>query len=461
MKSYVLIVLCLSLVLLPGILWAQDVNEEDIFSDSNTVQNEPPQDATTQNKNTQGVNEGDIFSDGNTVIGIEKKQDEKVTDALTQESKSFSGEIATNFTYYATRDCLEGNADWGDNPYTTSVDGDFLLDVRLNKGIKAFGDLWVTYSPQDEANNPDTDHFQNTLKELFVDVNIARKVYFRFGKQNLKWGRGYFWNPTDVISEDRKDFNDLNARLEGVYGLKMHIPFGTKVNIYSFLNASSANTTKDFALAGKFEILLPHNIEMAVSAWTKDGYRAVYGLDFATYKLGMDWRGEISISHGDNRHRLVQQNGEFIDTQVTDEWVPRLCLGFTRLFDAGNYTDRISLTGEFYYNHGGYERDMLQDPMLRGRFLQGGYFEPNNYGKYYAALFSSYSKFLLSDMTFNLNAIGNVSDSSWILSSGVAYQLANNAALNVNITGYLGAKNREYTFAGNAISAEVSVNLSF
>jgi hypothetical protein len=449
------------LLLIPVMAWAQEVNEDELFSDPNTTQPATATNQPNQPQNTSGANEGDIFSDQNSVVSITEKQDEKVSDLVNQESKSFSGEIAANFTYHTTRDCLEGDTDWGDNPYTTSVDGDFLLDVRLNKGIKAFGDLWVTYSPQDEANNPDTDHFQNTLKELFVDVNIARKVYFRFGKQNLKWGRGYFWNPTDVISEDRKDFNDLDARLEGVYGLKMHVPFGTQVNIYSFLNASSANKTKDFAVAGKIEILLPHNIEMAVSAWTKDGYRAVYGLDFATYKLGMDWRGEISVSHGDNRHRLTQQNGEFIDTQVTDEWVPRLCLGFTRVFDAGNYTDRISLTGEFYYNHGGYERDMLKDPMLRGLFLQGGYFEPNNYGKYYAALFSSYSKFLLSDMTLNLNAIGNVSDSSWILSSGVAYQLANNAALNFNITGYLGAKNREYTFAGNAISTEVSVNLSF
>ncbi len=68
------------------------------------------------------------------------------------------------------------------------------------------------------------DPLQTTLKEFFADGNYKYKVYVRFGKQNLKWGRGYLWNPTDLISQDRKDFGDMDARREGVYGLKMHIP---------------------------------------------------------------------------------------------------------------------------------------------------------------------------------------------------------------------------------------------
>jgi len=466
MKTYLIIVFCLSFMLMPGIVGAQDVNEGDLFSDPNTVQNATPKDTTPQatnpqDKNSQGASEGDIFSDANTVVGIETKTDEKISDAVTQPSVSFSGEISGNLGYDVTRDGLEGDADWGDNPYSTSVDGDFLLDVRLNKGIKAFGDLWAAYSPQDEENNPEPKYFQNKLKEFFLDVNIAHKVYLRYGKQTLIWGRGYFWNPTDLISQDRKDFNDLNVRREGVYGLKMHVPFGTTYNVYGFINASGANKTKEFAYAGKFEVLLPKNIEMSVSTWTKEGYRAVYGLDFATHKLNMDWRGEISLSHGDNRHRLELQNNEYTDTEVTDEWVPRLCLGFTKMFDAGNYTDRIMVTGEFYYNHGGYTKNMLADEAIRDRFLEDGYFEPGNYGKYYAAIFSSYSKFLISEMTLNLNAIGNLSDASFIVSPGIDYELANNALLSFKVNGYLGAQNREYTLAGNAIGAELSVNLTF
>lgn len=460
MKRSLFVICCITWVLFAGMTMAQET----------TTQNSPAPETKTENTAqpaaTSDMNdEGDIFSDSESVVPVEQKVDEKLTDVITEESKTFSGEVAAKFGYYLTRDYLEGDSDFEDNPYSTSVEGDFLLDIRLRNGIKSFIDFYAIYSPQDAENSSDNaeikddDHLDTMLKEFFVDVNIGKKVYFRAGKQNLKWGRGYFWNPTDVISEDRKDFQDMDARLEGVYGLKMSIPFGTKYNIYTFINASGANKTKELSFAGKFEVLLPKNVEMGLSAWSKDGYRAVYGMDFAAHGFNTDFRGEISLSHGDNRHRLNVEGEEFVDERVSD-WMPRICLGFTKEFDHKDVNNRISITGEFYYNDGGYEKNMLEEP-TRTQFLEGNYFEPGNYGKYYAALFSSYQKFIVSDMTLNVNAIGNLSDSSFMILSGVNYELTNNATLNVNVDGYFGSKNREYTFAGNAISAEAIVNLAF
>jgi len=442
MKRYWTVFLWLAIVLMTTAIWAQEADEENIFS------------------------EDDIFSDGESVVDLEDTIDETVTEQIESESVTFSGEISANFGFDITRAYLDGDDDFEDNPYSTSVDGDFLLDVRLREGIKSFANLGLRYTPQGNEFDKSDDHLDTVLKEFFVDVNIARRVYLRGGKQNLKWGRGYFWNPTDLISEDRKDFIDMNARLEGVYGLKMHVPFGTKYNIYGFINTSGANKTNEFSYAGKLEVLLPKDVEMALSAWGKDEYKPVFGLDFATYKFNMDWRGELGLSYGDNRHRLgIEEtpNGEkrYTDKEVIDEWVSRICLGFTRSFDFRNVNDRISLTGEFYYNHGGYAQDMLKDQEVRDEFLQGGYFEPGNYGKYYAAIFSSLSKFIVSDMSFKLNAIGNLSDSSFILSSGVNYELANNAWLRCDIRGHFGRKNREYTLDGTALSTEVSVSVMF
>ncbi len=41
-------------------------------------------------------------------------------------------------------------------------------------------------------------------------------------------------------------------------------------------------------------------------------------------------------------------------------------------------------------------------------------------GQFYAALFGSVSKFLLSDMTLNVNVISNLTDSSWLLKPGIS-----------------------------------------
>lgn len=431
MQKFYAVACCLGMLLLTNLAWAADKAEED-----------------------------DIFSDAATVVDVKEKTDDSILDVLTEESVTFSGEIGANFGYQILRDYLDDKSDFEENPYTTTMESDLLLDVRLRKGIKAFADLWVEYNPKTDENRPDADHLQTTLKEFFVDANISQKVYFRFGKQNLKWGRGYLWNPTDLISVDRKDFNDMDARREGVYGLKMHVPFGTTWNIYSFVNASGANQADEFSVAGKVEVLLPKNIEMSVSAWKKKDYKAVYGVDFATHKFSTDWRGELSLSNGDNRHRLEQQNGEYVDQTVEDEWIPRVAVGFTRNFDWKDVKNRISITGEFYYNHGGYDDNMLEDA-TRDQFLEGDYFEPNNYGKYYAALFASYSKFLVSDMTLNLRAISNLSDASTILTSGVSYGVVNNMVLNCEVSGYLGDDDREYTLSGNAIGIDVAASLNF
>ena len=46
------------------------------------------------------------------------------------------------------------------------------------------------------------------IKEVFVDFNLANTVYFRAGKQVLKWGTGYFWNPTDLINIEHRSFTN-------------------------------------------------------------------------------------------------------------------------------------------------------------------------------------------------------------------------------------------------------------
>ena len=449
MKRYLSLMLCCSLLCISGVVWAQD---DDVFSEDS-------------------FSEDDIFSDVESVVDIEETTDDSILDVLTEESTTFSGEITANFGYVLTRDYFDDKTDLEDNPYSTSMEGDFLLDVRLQQGIKAFANLGATYTPQaassetedlemgPPANNDDP--LQTSLREFFVDGNYERKIYVRFGKQNLKWGRGYLWNPTDLISQDRKDFGDMDARREGVYGLKTHIPFGTTWNIYGFINASGADKVDEFAFAGKVEVLLPQNIEMSVSAWKKKDYKAVFGLDFATHKFNADWRGELSLSKGDTNSRVEKHNGHYVDVTNDNDWTPRVALGFTRMFDHRDVNNRFSLTGEFYYNHAGYEEDMLGSDDIRDRFLEDGYFEPNNYGKYYAALFASYSKFIISDMTLNVNAIGNLSDSSFMVSSGLTYGVINNLSLSCDVNSYIGSKNKEYTLMGDALGVELSASLAF
>ena len=61
-------------------------------------------------------------------------------------------------------------------------------------------------------------------------------MYFRAGKQVLKWGTGYFWNPTDLINIEHRSFTNTNALLHGVFGLRSDVVFSPNWHLYTFLN---------------------------------------------------------------------------------------------------------------------------------------------------------------------------------------------------------------------------------
>ena len=472
---YFYIVVC-ALMLCAQPISAQDINEDDLFSTDPVQEDaapkaEPPE-AAPKSPDLNSSEE-DIFSSSDNISTVEESADDSLATIMDQESVSFSGELSGNFGASLLRDYLDGDKDFEDNPYSTSVEGDFLLDVRWKKGIKAFGDLWLSYSPllneptaaEDAQNSEETeepDDFDTVLKELFVDVNIAKKVYFRFGKQALKWGRCYLWTPTDLLSEDRKSFADMEARLEGVYGLKAHVPFGTTVNVYGFAQFDNADNLSQIATAAKVEWLLPRDVEIGLSAWQKNDYHAVFGFDVATYKLGVSWRGEMSVATEDNRDYLEQNAaGEWVNTTHDDKWTPRFAFGGTKTFDYGNYSDRISVTVETYHDPNGYDTDMFEDDAVRQVFLDGDYYLPNYYGQWYLAVFSSVAKFLVSDVTLNLDLMSNLTDSSWLLKPGISYEIASNAMLQFDVTGHFGEENREYTFGGQAVDVDARLNLTF
>jgi len=350
--------------------------------------------------------------------------------------------------------------------------GNLLLDARLKKGIKGFANLEVEYTP-------DTGKTQYWLRELFIDLNYKNKLYFRTGKQVLQWGRCYFFNPTDLINVEKKSFIDKIGSREGAYGLKMHIPFGTKANIYTFIDTGKADNADTLAGAYKFEWLMGET-EMALAVWGKKGFLPVYGYDISTRLFKIDISGELSLTYGDNYPVMNENAGSLYLEKTSDEWVPRAALGLSKSFDLGDVQDKISVTVEGYYNHRGYEENILDDsgiylydrpvvvddtmiPMgpKAAYFYGNGLYEPNNFGKYYLAMFTTVSKFISSDISLNINGIANMSDSSAIISTGLSYSDINDLSASFSVSSYLGNDNREYTFAGNAMDIRFTVGIIF
>ncbi|MBI4979725.1 MAG: hypothetical protein HZC28_19765 [Spirochaetes bacterium] len=415
---------------------------------------------------------------------------------------SLTGQLTSISSYNMVRDFVQAKGiEWyNSNSLGTKLNAELYVDIRLRESIKGYADLAITYNPLGEIGGKnvalvstnklttnywtlgETNNLILTVKELFIDANIAKVVYLRTGKQVLAWGQGYFWNPSDLINIQKKDFANIttaNLTREGTYGIKMHVPFGTTANLYGFLNMKDIKNFDDIGVAGKIEALL-FGWEGSVSGVASKGYRPVYAADLTGRIpfINVDVRGEASLSYGDNKNRLYSSNVSitfpittnyttYYTQQVSNEWVPRICVGFSKSFDVLDVKDRLTVLGEYFYNAGGYNGDGFRDSDQIKKYALFSLYEPNYFGVHYGFLAVSVSKFILSDMTFNFNVIANCSDWSGVVVAGISYNPVYNFTIGCSLSGNVGTENGEYTLASpytgliNGMSATVTVALTF
>jgi hypothetical protein len=439
------------------------------------------------------TDEDQLFSGGETVVSQDEINDDQVDDELKEKHLGFSGQINANlgYTNYSAAD------DWAlsykkkihmpqydADQLANQISADLFVDIRLTKGIKGFLSLGVDYFPGgvDVVNSIDNlevsgptpeisflpkEYIKLNIKEFFVDTNWKNKVYFRTGKQYLKWGQGYFWNPTDFINVSRKDFLNMNAVQEGVFGAKITVPSGVKQNAYFFVDMNNAQKFSDTALAGKYEFLIK-NTEMSLSASIQKDREPFYGFDISGRIWNLDYHGEISLKDVGN-YKVLDYNTLSLPAR-SGELSPQVCLGFTKFFTVGDIKDRVSLNAEFFYNQAGYDQNIIgriaSEPDTGTRELAQTAFimnyQPFMISKYYLALFGSVQKFIVSEMTLNINSMVNLVDRSTVLTAGIGYIPAlTDMAINFSVNGFLGEPNTEATFSGNRWSVSLGTRISF
>ena len=354
------------------------------------------------------------------------------------------------------------------NLFNSYIVGNIMLDARLKNGVKAFANMETEYYAK-------TRETTSILREAFLDFNINRRAYFRTGKQVLQWGRCYLWNPTDLVNVEKKTFIPKIGYRDGAYGVKLHVPFGTDYNIYGFLDTGNAAEDRDLGGALKFEFLTGRT-EMAFSGWAKRDRYPVFGYDLSSRLGHVDIAGEVSVARRDNT-RFIQNNGGVLDIIRKEQpWPVKAAINFSKGFRLGNFTDRLTVATEFFYNQTGYTKTPFRDmthytfsgplsvlsPGTKRDFMLGnGLYTPNYLSKYYGAVFTSISRFIITDMTLNMNYVRNLNDNSGVLSTGVTYKNINDFSAGCLVNAYLGPANSEYTLSGAKLMVQLTAGVSF
>lgn len=409
------------------------------------------------------INEDELFGDPDAVItekpSLPEKEEEKKV--------GFSGEITS-----AAMDIVSSTS--ARNSLYTYTVANIFLDARMKSGLKAFANMETTYLSQTKTT-------EVALREMFFDFNYRRKAYFRTGKQVLQWGRCYLWNPTDHINIERQTFIRRIGYREGAYGTKFHVPFGTKANIYGFFDTGSTPEAGDIACALKYEFLVG-GTEMAFSAWGKNTYNPVLGYDISSRIGTIDIMGEASVSKGENVSGMKEENGTLFTERDNDKTISKASVNFTKRFRLGNFKDRVTFITEFYYNGAGYENNEFADNTvyaydtatlnaISGTYMTTGtkkdylvynsLYEANEFSRYYGAMFLTIDRFIISDMSLNINVLQNASDGSGLVSAGTTYKNINDFSAGILVNAYYGMRDSEYTFSSEALNVQLTFGVSF
>ncbi len=355
------------------------------------------------------------------------------------------------------------------NSLNTYVLGSLFLDARLKNGVKGFANLETTYIAKTRVTTA-------TLREVFLDFNIGDRVYFRTGKQVLQWGTCSLWNPTDLVNIEKPTFVRKLGSREGAYGLKFHIPYGTKYNVYGFLDTGNAATDSNLGGALKFEFLTGRT-EMSFSGWGKRDRHPVFGTDLSSRVGDVDVAAEVSAARRDNALYISDDGGILTAGHKEQQWPVKAAVDFRKGFRLGNFNDRLTVGTEFFYNQNGYVKSPFRDSKIyafsgplaatlpggtKSMFLLGNsLYDPNYLARYYGALFTSVSRFIITDMTLSVNYIHNFNDNSGALTAAVNYLNMNDFSAGCLLLTPLGPANGEYTFSGAKLLVQLTAGISF
>jgi len=204
----------------------------------------------------------------------------------------------------------------GDEGLGFSVSGTLSFDARPDRDFRVFGKFKAAYPFSDAT-------AANSIRifELFSDFNLARTVYFRFGKQTLSWGLSRFYQLADPLSVAVKDPQDPEADLEGPLSLKASLPFG-RHTLFAYAVAKDSYLPNDLSAAslsdlgygvkGDFLIRLPDNpltgdAELSVGAYRQADLAPVLTFGLSSNIGKVQFFTEPVLSWGLNRYRLTDE----------------------------------------------------------------------------------------------------------------------------------------------------------
>lgn len=445
--SKILLLIFVLLLMCSPVVFAQDNNDNDDNNDNNE-----------ENDNDNWIDENDLFPDDDNDNNDD--QDDQDNDNNNEDEFDFDIDeseseydilkiggtlgISIPITVGETLEDAESPFD-NTNMLGTPLTMMTYFSAALTDTLKAYAEFEYSYTPRyyDGLLRKDwvDDQFNFILDEMFLHINLNYILFVTLGKQNIKWGAGYMWSPTDYINTQRKDPLDPEADRNGITGVELSLPFSYSEGIFKFLTFIGFESMKnilDASITLRMEFSYKF-FEISATAYYKKWKRPMFGVDFSSGLssfLGgtLDYWVEGSFSMGSNRvfvdfdEDLPFGEMKFYTYEAEkDEAYFKVDLGFSYMNSdiPEALGSSIMFNVEYLYNQAGYSNDQvyLIPYAVILNYSEGVMaFAPFEMGQHYiGALFSLSEPCTIDDLSFTSTYILNASDYSQILYFSLGY----------------------------------------
>ena len=415
---------------------------------SNTATGDPTSKDRIYNDKTtadQSESEDDIFSNEPITSEIPKTDQNLFKPPQIVEKKlDIGGKFVSTFSAQPT--WLFGDLSAGS--YVPSSDLLYLdlgmtlfLDSRPDDHFRVYTKLNVYYpynlNTKILSTLPSSDNLK--IMEMFADFDINRIVFFRAGKQTIKWGVGYFFSPADIINtvpiDPQNPTNDTTR--EGPVAIKMQIPIQT-TNLYGYIIDYDVTHPEDLAFAAKGEFVVS-TLETTVGLFYKKDAppKGMLAFTFPWGDFNFFAEGVLGYGSGKNFVQTTLLPPYFKTYTRSDEWFLDGTAGIQWMLPDYDFM----VIGQYYYNGEGYADDsiILNNFPQIGALIATDKLSLNDIlysSMHYIGLMINWTRINKSDFGAGVFWLANLSDSTGQIKPFVSYTPNNwiNLTLSVPIS---------------------------
>ena len=317
--------------------------------------------------------------------------------------------------------------------------------------------------------------------ELYSDFAIKDLVFFRAGKQMVKWSSNNyeFFSPADIISLTAIDPNDRSADREGPLAIKANIPISVhNLDFYLIAPASTELTSvRDLKAAARFQLVLG-GWELGMGAAVDGGLNkaerqsdgsfdyvrdtqaqfvatasgSIY--DFSIFGEGLVQRYQSGLYLDDSSYTYGSLNFDHTIVANRDQWL----FSGTAGASYNNSDWYLTVMGQYYFNGAGYD-DIAGVAKDAAKYLMANYLSyggtqfsyadllsmaMGNTGRHYVGLSVSETFAKNSDVTAAAYWLGNLSDGSGFVRPSVSINITDQIILGFYTAVYYGGNNSQF-----------------